>query len=47
MKKRELAELQDKVEQLIAAGELPVREKEKRGVGSKLKETLACNHGGD
>jgi hypothetical protein len=42
MKKRELAELQDN----IAAGELPVRE-EKRGVGSKLKDTLACNHGGD
>jgi hypothetical protein len=45
-KKRELAELQDKVEQLIAAGELPGREKERRGIGSKLKDTLACNYGG-
>jgi len=34
------------VEQLIAAGELPGREKERRGIGSKLKDTLACNHGG-
>lgn len=45
IKRRELAELQDKVEQMRITGELPVHEKERRGVGTKLKETLACHHG--
>ncbi len=45
-KKRELAELQDKVEEFLAAGTLPNVEKEKRSVGAKIRDTLACNHGG-
>lgn len=43
--KREIAELQDKVEQMKIVGELPTYEKEKKGMATKLKETLACHHG--
>jgi hypothetical protein len=41
-----LAELQDKVEEFLAAGTLPNVEKEKRSVGAKIRDTLVCNHGG-
>jgi len=46
LKKREIAELKDKAEQMIITGELPVYEKEKRGMGTKVKHALACHHGG-
>ncbi len=44
-KKRELAELKDKAEQMRITGELPFYEKEKHGFGSKMKNALTCHHG--
>jgi len=45
VKKRELAELKDKAEQLRLSGELPFYEKEKHGLGTKVKNALTCHHG--
>jgi len=45
IKKRELAELKDKAEQMRSSGELPFYEKEKQGLGTKVKNALTCHHG--
>jgi len=45
VKKRELAELKDKAEQLKLSGELPFYEKDKQGLGTKVKNALTCHHG--
>ncbi|KAG0579171.1 hypothetical protein M758_4G078700 [Ceratodon purpureus] len=45
IKRREIAELKDKAEQMKISGELPFYEKEKRGMGTKVKHALACHHG--
>jgi len=44
-RKRELAELKDKAEQLTLSGELPLYEKDKQGLGTKVKNVLTCHHG--
>lgn len=46
LKRREFAELKDKAEQMMVTGELPFYEKEKRGMGTKVKQVLTCHHGG-
>jgi len=45
VRKREIAELKDKAEQLRLSGELPFYEKEKHGLGTKVKNALTCHHG--
>lgn len=45
IKKREIVELKDRAEQMKLSGELPVYEKEKKGVGTKVKHALTCHHG--
>lgn len=45
MKRREIAELKDRAEQMKITGELPFYEKEKKGMGTKVKHALACHHG--
>jgi len=46
IKRRELAELKDRAEHMKITGELPTYEKEKHGLGSKVKNALTCHHGG-
>jgi len=45
VKRREIAELKDKAEQMKITGELPIYEKEKHGLGTKVKHALTCHHG--
>lgn len=45
LRKREIVELKDRAEQMKMTGELPTYEKEKTGMGTKMKHALACHHG--
>lgn len=44
IKNREIAELKDRAEQMKTTGELPVYEKEKKGIGAKMKHVLTFRH---